>query len=245
MTARKTSVSATLTRQLAARILGGDLAPGEQLPGENELAMQYEVSRTTVRNALQVLAAKGLISVQAKRRSTVCEQDQWNCLDQEVITWLGETEISQETVKQLMVTRLIFEPDMAALAATHASAADLAAIEAAWITMKQAQKHADGALFEKGDLAFHLALLRATHNFFLQSLGNALAAAMMLSFKQTLEHDVSLTALAVEQHQAVLEAVRLRQADTARQRMREILLAAIQKSGELRQADLLATLGQR
>ena len=71
------SISESVTQHLARRIIHGDLAPGLSLPGENELATEYDVSRTSVRNALQILAAKGLITIQAKKRSTVNLREQW------------------------------------------------------------------------------------------------------------------------------------------------------------------------
>ncbi|WP_140921222.1 FadR/GntR family transcriptional regulator [Limnobaculum xujianqingii] len=223
------SMAESLTRDIAIRIMRGDLSQVPSLPGENELALQYQVSRTTIRNALQVLSAKGMVSIQPKRRSVVTPREQWNFLDSEVLLWLTEGGMDQEMVEQLMVTRLIFEPNVAALAAANATGRDLAAMEDACHLMSEGQQQNSRELFERGDLAFHLALLRASHNPFLLSLSNALSSAMSLSFKQTLEEDVRLTKEAVTQHVTLLDAIRLKQVDTAKLRMRDILLKAAQK----------------
>ncbi|CAM3576319.1 FadR/GntR family transcriptional regulator [Rahnella bruchi] len=223
------SVSESITRDLALRIIRGELGVGMPIPGENELAQQYDASRTSVRNALQVLGAKGMLLIQAKRRSTVTPREQWSFLDAEVLSWLEDVGIESELVEQLMLTRLIFEPDVAAMAALNASGHDLAAIEGALETMQSGQKNNSAAQFESGDLAFHTAVLRACHNPFLASVGNALSAAMLLSFKQTLEDDLQLTQEAVLQHRDLLEAIRLKQPDAARQCMRNLLLSAAHK----------------
>jgi GntR family galactonate operon transcriptional repressor len=223
------SVSESITRDLALRIIRGELAVGMPIPGENELAQQYDASRTSVRNALQVLAAKGMLLIQAKRRSTVTPREQWSFLDAEVLSWLEDVGIEPELVEQLMLTRLIFEPDVAAMAAINANGHDLAAMEDALDTMQAGQQNDSAAEFERGDLAFHTAVLRACHNPFLASVGNALSAAMLLSFKQTLEDDLRLTQEAVQQHRDLLQAIRMKQPDTARQGMRHILISAAHK----------------
>lgn len=229
MKASPITISESITQHLACRIIHGDLAPGMTLPGENELAVDYSASRTSVRNALQILAAKGLVSIQPKKRSTVNHRDQWSLLDIDVLGWLAEDNVDPQLVEQLMVTRLIFEPNIARLAAFNAGGRDLAALEDALQLMRQGQTNALREVFEEGDLAFHLALLRAAHNPFLLALGNALSAAMVLSFRQTLEKDVRQTKTAVDEHALLLEAIRLKQPDSAHQLMRTILLNAARK----------------
>lgn len=226
MTTALATISETITRDLAMKIIRGTLSDGEMLPGENELAVQYSASRTSVRNALHVLSAKGMLSIQAKRRSTVNPRELWSFLDTDVLGWMEEVGIPPDVAEQLVVTRLMFEPNAAALAAANATARDLAAIEEAWMLMSRGQQQDQIALFEEGDLAFHTALLKSCHNPFLMSIDNALSAAMMLSFKQTQESSVRETEHAVEQHRLLLEAIRLRQGVAARERMRDIILSA-------------------
>lgn len=223
------SVSEAITRDLAMRVIRGELPAGLAIAGENELALQYSASRTSVRNALQVLAAKGMLSIQPKRRTTVNAREMWSFLDADVLSWLEDVGIEPDIVEHLMVTRLIFEPNAAAMAASNANGHDLAAMEDAWNLMLQGQQQNSARLFEEGDLAFHLAILKACHNPFLISIGSALSAAMMLSFKQTLEEDLQLTKEAVEQHRILMEAIRMKQVDNSREIMRSILLEAANK----------------
>lgn len=164
MTTPRATISETITRDLAMKIICGTLSDGEMLPGENELAVQYSASRTSVRNALHVLSAKGLLSIQAKRRSTVNPRELWSFLDTDVLGWMEEVGIAPDVAEQLVVTRLMFEPNAAALAAANATARDLAAIEEARTLMSRGQQQDKIALFEEGDLAFHTALLKSCHN---------------------------------------------------------------------------------
>lgn len=223
------SIAETLTQDLALRIISGELKPGMPIPSENELAMQYNVSRTSVRNALQVLGAKGMLTIQAKRRSTVAPREQWSFLDADVLGWLEVTGIDNTLIEQLMITRLIFEPNAAAMAALNANGRDLANLEEAWEMMSLGQQQDSAELFKQGDLAFHTAILKAGHNPFLFSVGNALSAAMLFSFKRTLEPDVTLTLEAVKAHHELMICIRLKQPEQARQQMRNILLSAAKK----------------
>ncbi|AJZ88137.1 GntR family transcriptional regulator [Klebsiella michiganensis] len=232
------SISESVTQHLARRIIHGDLAPGLSLPGENELATEYDVSRTSVRNALQILAAKGLITIQAKKRSTVNLREQWSLLDMDVLSWLAEGKVDKQLVEQLMITRLIFEPNVATLAAMNASGHDLAVMEDALTKMRQGQVEDERALFEEGDMAFHQALLRATHNPFLMALGNALSAAMALSFRQTLEKDMRQTKAAVDDHFLLYNSIRMKDMEKAKSQMHVILINAARKNVWQDRADI-------
>lgn len=138
---------------------------------------------------------------------------------------MEEVGISPDVAEQLVVTRLMFEPNAAFLAAANATARDLAAIEEARTLMLRGQQQDQIALFEEGDLAFHTALLKSCHNAFLMSIGNALSAAMMLSFKQTQESSVRETEHAVEQHRLLLKQYAYAGV-TARECTRDIILSA-------------------
>lgn len=227
--AGSSSVAEKLIKDLALRIMRGDLLPEQPIPGENELAQRYNVSRTSVRNALQVLAAKGLLHIQAKRRSTVAPREQWSFLDGDVLSWLEDMGIDEAIMEQLMVTRLVFEPQAAAMAAVYATGHDLAAIEDAWQMMLLGQQQDSAELFKAGDLAFHTAILKAGHNPFLFSVGRALSAAMLFSFRQTLEPDMTLTREAVASHHQLMHLIRMKNPDQARRQMRSILLEAARK----------------
>lgn len=155
--------SARLYEQIAAqieeRILDGDLECGDKLPSELELADQFGVSRTAVREAIKALRAKGLVEVQPGRGTFVTDGS-----SQVLRTSLGQVlRITDEgRLDHLIEIREILEPKIAALAAERAEQQDIqamqSAIEAMDVTIDDAEP------FIEADLAFHLALSHATKN---------------------------------------------------------------------------------
>ncbi|MDD1783404.1 FadR family transcriptional regulator [Enterovibrio sp. ZSDZ35] len=222
-------VSETLAEEIANLIVSGRYGTDDQLPGENEIARQFDKSRTTVRSALQSLASKGMLIIQPKKRTTIAAIENWNWLDGDVLRWTAQVKSSDRILRDLIATRLIFEPNIAALAALNATSRDLAEIEAGYEIMRDAKEEMNRDKFNQGDIRFHNAIIRASHNPFLLALGDMLAATMELSFSNTLEEDVSLSGPALQEHWDVLDAIRMRDAATARNCMREMVLASMRK----------------
>jgi biotin operon repressor len=84
----KTKTDAVI-EDLGSRIVSGALDQGEVLSPE-ELRTCYGVSRTVVREAVQVLKAKGLLTVHTQRGTVVSAHGSWNLLDPDVVRWLPE-----------------------------------------------------------------------------------------------------------------------------------------------------------
>ncbi len=145
--------------QIESRILSGELKLGEHLPSERELAEQFRVSRTAVREAVKTLSEKGLVQVRRGRGTFVT-----NGTSQAMRHSLGlMIKIGQaEGSRHLVEVREIFEPETAALAALRASDDQIAAMREAVATMDAAL--GDAETFIEGDLDFHLALAEASQN---------------------------------------------------------------------------------
>ena len=202
-----------IVRELGLRILGGELAPGERLPGEPELIAQYEVSRPVLREAVRVLVAKGLVVSRQRAGAIVRPRNEWHLLDPDVLYWLIQTKPQPEFIRSLMAVRRIFEPGAAALAALEATEAQLAAIGEAYEGMAVARDRAE--LLEP-DLAFHRLIAEATGNDLMAYIGNMLSLALResitLSSRLPNTHELSLP-----RHKAILVALRNRDAAAARQ----------------------------
>ena len=78
-----------VAEDIGARILKGEFAPGTLLPNEAEWCQAYKVSRTAVREAIRMLAAKGLVASRPKIGSRVEPRERWNLLDRDVLGWYG------------------------------------------------------------------------------------------------------------------------------------------------------------
>ncbi|CCN46719.1 putative Transcriptional regulator, GntR family [Vibrio nigripulchritudo MADA3029] len=226
--------------QIVYDLLKENIQPGSFLKGENELALAMGVSRTSVRSALQTLASKGLITITPKVGSVANTPDKWNWLDHDVLRWVAEFKESDTFIPHLLEVRLMVEPNAAALAALNATGDNLAAIEKGYNLMEKGLAEGDREKVRLGDMEFHKQLLVATKNPFLISLGDALTTTMAVSFTRTLEQNMTLSQPALQDHYKVMDAVRMRNPEQARETMREIVLDATSKTvKELKASDLI------
>jgi len=148
-----------IVHQIEESILKGELSEGSQLPPERELAEQFGVSRTAVREAIKALQEKGLVDAFPGRGTFVTNgtsNSMRRSLDR--IMKSGET----DGWAYLVEVREILEPEIAALAAARADYEDLAALREALDVMDNAERDSD--VFIEADLDFHLALAEAAAN---------------------------------------------------------------------------------
>ena len=215
------SIRDRVASRLAKQILSGHYPQGALLPTEAELGAEFKVSRTALREAVRTLAAKGLVETRQRAGTRVRVSEDWNRLDIDVLHWMGEIEPDLDFVRGLTEARQIIEPAAAEMAAKRATGRNLAAIEEAYDAMCAA-KLTDLDACAKADVAFHVAILRASHNPVLANLGNVIGAALMNAFRLTtsasLNYKKTLAA-----HGEVLEAIRMRHAAVARSRMEALL----------------------
>ncbi|MGC8470099.1 MAG: FadR/GntR family transcriptional regulator, partial [Acetobacteraceae bacterium] len=113
-------VHANVVRSLAARILRGDFQPGQTLPNEAALQLEFGVSRTALREAVRVLAAKGMLVSRPRVGTAVRERAAWNRLDAEVLAWSFAVAPDLAFVESLIEARRVIEPAAAAFAAMRA-----------------------------------------------------------------------------------------------------------------------------
>jgi GntR family transcriptional repressor for pyruvate dehydrogenase complex len=148
-----------IVQQIEDSVLKGDLKAGEQLPAERDLAGQFGVSRTAVREALKTLREKGLVEAYAGRGTFVTTDDASRSMRNSLgrIIRTG----SSEGAVQLVEVREILEPGIAALAAQRADEDGRTAMREAIMVMDAAP---DAEGFIEGDLDFHLALAEAAGN---------------------------------------------------------------------------------
>lgn len=240
---RKAAVHDTVVRELARRILGGALAPGASLPNEAELCAELKVSRSSLREAVRVLAAKGLVEPRPRTGTRVRERDDWDRLDPDLLAWAGELEPDIDFVAGLIEARRVIEPAAAEFAARRASARDLAAIEEAYEGMATSLPH-DIEAYCEADLRFHSAILKASHNPVLAHLSGIIGAALMSAFRLTTEHSRSYQRT-LQVHADVLDAIRLRDTARARETMLRLITVAADDLGDIAEIRPGRTRGRR
>src|SRR5688572_3954617 len=87
--------------EIGKGIVSGEFTPGKALPGEAELCSLLGVSRTALREALRVLASKGLVEPKRKIGTQVCPSERWNFLDADILSWLLEAPDCSQVIDEL------------------------------------------------------------------------------------------------------------------------------------------------
>ncbi|MDG6107657.1 FadR family transcriptional regulator [Dactylosporangium aurantiacum] len=211
-----------LVAALGAAIVNGELAPDADLD-PIALEKHFGVSRTVVREGLRVLAAKGLVGARPRRGTFVAPREQWALLDSDVLRWRFADGVDATFLDELGEVRLTVEPAAARLAALRRTDRDLADLEDALAAMRAAAGHR-AAQHVEADLAFHDALLRATHNELLLQMSATIEVGLRL--RDQFVHDV-LTTESADKHAEVLLAVRRQRPKAAETAMRELIESSI------------------
>jgi len=218
--ARRPRVMPDVVRTIASGILSGAYPVGATLPSENDLCTEHGVSRTVIREALKMLAAKGLVHSRPRIGTVVCERDNWNIIDPQVLEWHAPNSIDPKLFDSILETRRAIEPLVAELAASRASLQEIADLEAAWRGMEAAGN--DVSSFARSDAAFHQVLYGACHNPIFRQIGGLIETALNFALETT-ANSVDRRDEAVKVHFGVVEALRMRDADAARRAANEIL----------------------
>ncbi len=147
--------------QIEQRILNGELRSGDRLPTERVLAEQFQASRTAVREAMKILAQKGLVEMRPGRGTIVINgapEAMQNSIGLVMKLQVGEVGGSDNLVE----VREILETEIAALAAARATEDEIAAMREAIRVMDVSLSDAD--TYIAADNQFHRALAKATQN---------------------------------------------------------------------------------
>lgn len=201
------SIHGQIAHEVGQRILRGDFPPGSVLPNESAFSVELKVSRTALREAIKVLAAKGLVDSRPKIGTRVRPRNQWNMLDPDVLAWSFSAGDTERLAINLTEMRRILEPAAAALAAERATPEQVARIEAAYRAMAEAGEDIEAGLAP--DLQFHQSILEATGNEFMAPLGYLIESALAASIKLSSSYPGARTN-SLPRHLAVLEGIQAR-----------------------------------
>jgi GntR family transcriptional repressor for pyruvate dehydrogenase complex len=202
-----------IVEQIEARILSGELKPGDKLPPERELTRQFGVSRTAVREAMKALTQKGLVEIQAGRGTFVTNgtsQVMRNSLG--LLLKIGQA----EGVRDLVEVREILEPEIAALAAVRAREEQIIAMQEALAVMERSIQDVD--TFIEADLDFHLALAEGSQNALILLLVDTLVE-LLRELRICIAKVEGGILRAHQHHQRILQAVLERDPEAARAAM--------------------------
>ena len=208
------TATATVAEALT-RIVLGELAPGSSLPSEGELATRFEVSRLTVREAVKMLAGRGLLDVGRGRRAVVKEPTGAAFSD------FLSTVIHNDPkgLFDLIELRMSLEVQSATLAARRATRAGIAALESAIQGMRDAAADGKAGIdveaseqrFHEHDVGFHEAIALSSGNRLISYLFEAMAAPLRRTlYLSRRGHDLRGHSVddTIAAHGAILAAIR-------------------------------------
>lgn len=199
-------------------IRSGILKPGDKLDSVQQLAENFQVGRSAIREALSALKAMGLIEMR-QGEGTFVRQFEENNLKFPLSTAML---MNKEDIMNLLEVRKVIEIGMAAIAAKKRTKENLNIMEAALNEMKTA--NGDEELGEKADLNFHIAIASAAQNSLLLKLFNDVSGLLQESMKETRRIWLYSRQTTVEklydQHLAIYNAVVEQNSEKAQEAMK-------------------------
>jgi DNA-binding FadR family transcriptional regulator len=221
---------------LGQDIVGGRYRPGQLMPKESG------VSRTSVREAMKVLAAKGLVEIRQKIGTRVRGEELWSVFDSDILRWYAMQGRHEVIMRDLIEIRQILEPAAARLAAGRSDMSDLRRIERACLAMAETAKDHEG--YASSDVEFHMAVYGGSHNALMMRFGRLVADFMQLSFDvqqraRAADDDVDFSEDA-RAHELIYQAINRGDPGAAAEAMLEVVL-----DGKSALIEALATLDTR
>lgn len=204
--------------QIQELIVAESLRPGDKLPCERDLAERLGVSRTVIREAIRVLCVRGLVKVKPGCGTYVQQPTPRDMAAP--IGLLLKLRQCPDTLNDLYEVRCLLEVECAGLAAERATDKDHAALEAAIAGMEMHVADAEKAA--QSDWAFHSALADATHNDLFSVLLGVLGD-LWLEVARLASQTPESAKGAARSHRKILQRIKERDAEGARQAMRDHL----------------------
>ena len=216
ITKEKAMIRKNLARQSADNIYeliftNGKYKPGDRLPGENILSEQLKVSRNTLREAIKILVSQGVLKVYRGRGTFVAE-------DAKAIDDYGleQTDRIRLRLHDLYETRLLLEPELAALCCIRASDSEMKHIMELG---KKAGEAIHTDLRATTEQEFHNAIIEAAHNEFLMQLSPIINNAIKDALYVGADIQSQLSELTLADHPVIMAFLEKRDPIGARQAM--------------------------
>jgi GntR family transcriptional regulator, transcriptional repressor for pyruvate dehydrogenase complex len=233
---RPVKLAEAIAEHIEQMILEGSLQPGERLLSERDLSAKLEVSRPSMREALDKLIARGLLTTNAQGVSYVSENIGKSLRDP--LVQLMDTPEGQ---LDLMELRSVIDAAAAAFAAERASEIDRDAMTSCFETMVKALETSDEDAISKSDEEFHLAIYEASHNLmilhFMRSLVTLLRTSVYLNRRYFYKHRLNKDSR-LSEHKAIFDAIMAREPEKARASAAEHVTAAIRTQRDIYEAEL-------
>ena len=194
---------------IGLRIIKGEYSPRETLPNEDALCAEFGVSRGVIREAVKVLHKKGLVVPRPKIGTQIQPRSKWNLFDADVLVWKLEAGQQLKFLKKVTEVRMIIESEAAKFSAERATVEEVTDIQHRYNRLEEIlsdEVNFDYAQYLEADMAFHTAILEASHNELLAQIGQTMRHAIQTA-RQADRHDVSILAASLPHHAAIVAAI--------------------------------------
>ncbi|OBG81952.1 GntR family transcriptional regulator [Mycobacterium sp. E802] len=215
------ALHANLLTTLGTAIVSGELA-AEQVLTLDRLSAEHMVSRSVAREVVRVLESMGMVESRRRVGITVQPCSRWNVFDPRLIRWRLDSGDRAAQLASLSELRRGFEPVAAALAARRANADHCRVLAAAVSDMVMHGRSGDLYAYLAADKLFHRTLLEASGNEMFRALNDVVSEVLAGRTLHGLMPDTP-NPVAIELHDEVARAVRLRDEDAAEKAMRAII----------------------
>ena len=204
----KKSLSRQVMEAIEKMIREREMGPGDVLPTETQIAEELSVSKSSVREAIKMLEALGVVEIRRGLCTVISENPEQGYLN----VMLAHLYLTSGGGEELQTFRQTVEAAYTELAIDQATEEDKEQIAQALETFRE-NLH-NGTLTSEDDLAFHTQILKATHNSFMISLGSALNAL----FRESIGVSIQTNAhLALADHEKICDAIQRRDKSAARE----------------------------
>ena len=224
-TTKNKNLTQDLVERIGKLIVKGDVAAGQNLPIEAKLCEMFDSSRTVLREAIKMLTAKGLVGSMPKRGTYVEPEKNWNFLDPDVLEWILQRRFSPTLLKEFLIVRQSIEPTAAVQAISNASPEQIEAIRIALLHMEDAANGDYDPL--EADIAFHIKILDASCNRFIQQFAPVVKTALNFSIRMT-NQEKGVRIADVSAHAEIYYAIRDKKPSKARKIVYDLLQEAIE-----------------
>lgn len=212
--------------QVLSLLRSGALGPGDQLPPERELAAVLGASRSTTREALRMLQARGLLDVRVGARGGAFLAAPTN--DHAVQGFADLLAGRGVSAQQVTEARWVIEVAALPLICARATPADIAELRA--LSRRDQQALREGCYQEDYSVAFHLRLAQSAHNPVIDTMLESMRDVLLASLKVTQWAPVTDRHHGLEEHRALVEAVEAGDAERATEVLRHHLRRTMERA---------------
>lgn len=200
-----------------------------QLPGELELCETYKISRTTIREVLSHLSAKGIIKKQSKRKAEIQPIEMWDWFDTDILSIIKQHIDKKEILTHIFFLRLTFEPRVCALAALNCNIQDLYKMHKTCCAMQKGLEDNNIQLFKEEDINLHNIIFSSVKNPFINKLKNFLLNTSIMSIEHTVHSSKSDLERSLVLHKSLVEYIRLQDFKKSQEIMLYLLKDSVNK----------------